>query len=119
MVTCPRCRQPVQPRALLCPACQTSLKAYGHPGVTLHQAVGTESLCETCLYDQDDSCTYPQRPHARDCTMYSDRYSVQLQRKLSSQARLSFLSATGFRRYSVWLVFIGLILISFWMAIQD
>lgn len=48
------------------------LKAYGHPGITLHRAIGDTSLCETCTYHADDSCTYPQRPHAQECTLYND-----------------------------------------------
>lgn len=49
------------------------LKAYGHPGITLHQAVEQKYLCQTCLYHADDTCTFPQRPYAKECTLYTDK----------------------------------------------
>lgn len=72
MQNCPRCRQSVDSKALTCPHCGTVLKAYGHPGITLHRAVGEESLCESCTYHADDTCTFPQRPYAKECTLYTD-----------------------------------------------
>jgi hypothetical protein len=29
-------------------------------------------LCECCLYHRDNSCTYPQRPHAKSCILFHD-----------------------------------------------
>jgi len=73
MPDCPRCSQPVDLSAIACPHCQTPLKAYGHPGIPLHRATGGEFLCSTCLYHADDTCNFPQRPLAKDCTLYYDR----------------------------------------------
>jgi hypothetical protein len=47
-------------------------KAFGHEGIELHQAQGIDPLCRSCTYDRDNSCDYPQRPTARECTMYRD-----------------------------------------------
>lgn len=73
MAECPRCHQPVEAQAIACPHCRATLKAYGHPGIPLHKAMGATYLCQTCTYDADDTCTFPQRPHAKDCTLYHNR----------------------------------------------
>lgn len=71
MPQCPRCRQSVLAQAIACPHCHTQLKAYGHPGITLHRATEEGYLCTTCVYHTDDTCTFPQRPYATECTLYS------------------------------------------------
>lgn len=70
MPSCPRCHQPVDTQAIECPTCQMTLKAFGHPGIPIYRAEPGEYLCSTCIYDQDDSCTFPQRPQATECTLY-------------------------------------------------
>jgi C4-type Zn-finger protein len=70
MSECPNCHQAVSERAIACPYCRTSLKAFGHPGITLHQSQ-SDYLCKSCLYHQDDTCTFPQRPYAKTCTLYT------------------------------------------------
>ncbi len=70
MQTCPQCQQAVKETAIVCPHCRTELKAFGHPGIDLHRTRGDRYLCETCAYLADDSCTFPQRPYAKECTMY-------------------------------------------------
>jgi hypothetical protein len=72
MLTCPRCHQNVDRQAIECPYCRTLLKAHGHPGMTLHQAIEGAFLCPTCAYHVDDSCTFPQRPQAITCTLYKN-----------------------------------------------
>ncbi|HIK56181.1 MAG TPA: zinc ribbon domain-containing protein [Synechococcales cyanobacterium M55_K2018_004] len=72
-MNCPRCHQAVDPRAIACPFCRTPLKAYGHPGIPLYRATGEEYLCDSCIYHEDDSCNFPQRPYAQDCTLYHHR----------------------------------------------
>jgi len=67
-----RCQRPVEARAIACPYCRTPLKAFGHPGIDLHRAGADESLCDRCAYHADDSCTYPQRPHATTCVLFRD-----------------------------------------------
>lgn len=57
------------------------LKAYGHPGITLHRAVGDLPLCDSCTYHADDSCNFPQRPFAQECTLYDDMNQRQLERE--------------------------------------
>ena len=73
MLECPNCHQSLESGAIACPYCRTELKAYGHPGIPLHRAGAAEFLCTTCTYHQDDSCTFPQRPYAKTCTLYHDR----------------------------------------------
>lgn len=71
-ISCPQCQQQVDSQAITCPYCRTTLKAYGHPGITLHRAAKGTYLCDTCTYHADDSCNFPQRPYAKDCTLYQD-----------------------------------------------
>jgi hypothetical protein len=73
MLECARCHHPVARQALTCPHCGNPLKAHGHPGIPLHQAPGNEPLCLTCIYHADDSCNYPKRPEAMDCTLYTNQ----------------------------------------------
>jgi hypothetical protein len=77
MITCPRCQQKVDSQALQCPYCRNLLKAHGHPGMTLHQAIDGQSLCDRCVYHADDTCTFPQRPHALTCTLYKDIHRLE------------------------------------------
>lgn len=46
--------------------------------VLLHKAPGEEPLCVTCTYNVDSSCTSPQRPAARECTLYQDHYKCNI-----------------------------------------
>jgi hypothetical protein len=70
MPDCPRCNQKYDARAIACPHCQLPLKAYGHPGIPLHRSPDGEYLCASCLYHEDDTCNFPKRPYAKDCTLY-------------------------------------------------
>ena len=72
MPSCPRCRQSVDSQAINCPYCRTPLKAHGHPGIPLYRAEGEAYLCDSCAYHADDSCNYPQRPYAQECTLYQN-----------------------------------------------
>jgi len=109
MLDCPRCRQPVDTQAVTCPHCRTLLKAYGHPGIPLHQATDEAYLCQTCLYDQDNSCTYPQHPFARQCMLYTN---ALMQGAPQPQSSPSQIARVWLRRYGAWLALIGLIIIS-------
>ncbi|MBD3881937.1 zinc ribbon domain-containing protein [Phormidium tenue FACHB-886] len=116
MPTCPRCHQTVESQAIACPYCHTALKAHGHPGIPLYRATGTESLCETCTYHEDDTCNFPQRPYAKECTLYENR----LQAKPEARRKPGDSSFNGWlRRNSAWLVLVGLIVISILIAIRQ
>jgi hypothetical protein len=93
MQNCPRCNQPLNSKAVNCPYCKTALKAYGHPGITLHRATGEESLCSTCTYHADDTCTFPQRPLATECTLYHDISRQKLENDLVYKPRRSLLES--------------------------
>ncbi|WP_414543398.1 zinc ribbon domain-containing protein [Nostoc sp. CCY0012] len=87
-ISCPHCHQLVDSQAITCPYCRTTLKAYGHPGIPLHRATGDEYLCDSCTYHADNTCNFPQRPHAKDCTLYENleesKLRLQQQRNASS-----------------------------------
>ncbi|WP_373527890.1 hypothetical protein [Nostoc sp.] len=89
-VSCPRCHQLVDNQAINCPYCRTTLKAYGHPGIPLHRATGDGYLCDTCTYHADDTCNFPQRPYAKNCTLYQNieetKLELQQQRHTNSFA---------------------------------
>lgn len=72
MSSCPRCKKTVENQAISCPYCDTPLKAFGHPGIPLYQSTDNSPLCDRCTYDQDDTCNFPQRPHAKSCTLFHD-----------------------------------------------
>ncbi|MEH2235793.1 zinc ribbon domain-containing protein [Nostoc sp.] len=78
-VSCPRCHQLVDSQAISCPYCRTTLKAYGHPGIPLHRATGDGYLCDTCTYHADDTCNFPQRPYAKNCTLYQNIEETKLE----------------------------------------
>jgi len=59
-------------QAISCPHCDMPLKAFGHPGIPLYQSNDGVSLCDRCIYDQDDTCNFPNRPHALSCTLFHD-----------------------------------------------
>jgi hypothetical protein len=73
MLECPRCHQKVAPQAVSCPKCNNQLKAFGHPGIDLYQTKDGSWLCDRCIYHEDDSCNFPQRPYAKSCTLFHDR----------------------------------------------
>jgi hypothetical protein len=79
MENCPHCHKFISSKVVNCPHCGTTLKAYGHPGITLHRAIADNFLCQTCIYHADDTCNFPQRPHAKECTLYQDMSQSQLE----------------------------------------
>lgn len=116
MPDCPRCRQPVDAQAITCPYCRVALKAHGHPGIPLYRAKAQEPLCLTCTYHADDTCNYPKRPDAMDCTMYQDLSQPVM--SLASQKYTSgFLLKTWLKRNLVWFVLLGLVLVSLILAL--
>jgi C4-type Zn-finger protein len=119
MLTCPRCQQPVDSQAIACPYCKNPLKAFGHPGIPLYQATGQdEYLCQTCLYDDDDTCNFPQRPHARECTLYVNR-SQQYSTPEVYRPSASSLAKSWVRQHSTWLMLAGLLIISLVIALSQ
>ncbi|WP_341737943.1 ATP-binding protein [Microcoleus sp. CAWBG640] len=38
--------------------------------VILHKAPGTESLCKSCIRDDENTCNEPERPEVVECTFY-------------------------------------------------
>lgn len=109
MSVCSRCQAQVDAQAIQCPHCGLALKAHGHPGIPLHRADHNTYLCQTCVYDQDDTCNFPQRPLATTCTLYQDCQAVAtVEEGLPAAHRLNY----WFRRYQIWLSLGGLLLLS-------
>lgn len=115
MSECPRCHQAVDAKAIACPYCRTTLKAHGHPGIPLYRSTGIESLCKTCLYDADDSCTFPQRPDARECTLYQDVAAPIVAHSVKYKGE--FFNKAWLRRNLVWVALLGLIVFSLLVTI--
>lgn len=113
MPICPRCHHQIEATDLACTYCQLPLKAHGHPGIELHQATSEASLCLTCTYHQDDTCTFPQRPHAQTCTLYQS-LSAEIERAVGIEsARASSFAVRPFwYRYRIWIILVGLFGIS-------
>jgi hypothetical protein len=99
--------------AIACPRCRTPVKAYGHPGIVLHRAAGTEPLCKTCLYDADDTCNYPQRPDAQECTMYHN-VTVPI---VSTPKPYGMTPGAWMRRNAGWIALVILIVLSLGLAL--
>lgn len=112
MPNCPRCDQSVDAQAVTCPYCRTSLKAYGHPGIPLHRATGETYLCDSCTYHHDDTCNFPQRPYAKECTLYQNENEQALRSPQPSPSSLSAIS-TWVKRHQFWLLLLALLLLSF------
>lgn len=123
MLNCPRCHQSINSQAITCPHCGAVLKAYGHPGITLHRATGDQFLCESCIYHADDTCTFPQRPYAKECTLYTDITQAQNQTNSIYAPRRNLLQSITLwgQRNPTLLGFLGLAAVSFllaWMALS-
>jgi hypothetical protein len=93
MPNCHRCHQFISSTAITCPHCGTVLKAYGHPGITLHRAQVDTPLCESCTYHADDSCNFPQRPLAMECTLYDDMNQRRLEQEQHNNTPPDFIQS--------------------------
>ncbi len=114
---CPRCHQSIDAQAVACPYCRTSLKAFGHPGIPLHRAVGSEYLCDSCTYHADDTCNFPQRPYALECTLYQDinqSHSAEQKPYTGSTANIK----SWIRRHQGLLMLLVILFISFLIALR-
>lgn len=47
-----------------------------------------EPLCASCVYHADDSCNFPKRPYAMDCTLYQDGQQSQAVTQYDASFRL-------------------------------
>ncbi len=117
MLNCPHCHQLINSQATTCPFCRKALKAYGHPGIPLHRATGEQPLCNSCIYHEDDTCNFPQRPYATECTLYSDRHQQQLE--VVPKPSLMKSLRLWCQRHQALLLLLGLALISFLLAVRS
>ena len=118
MPLCPRCENQVKAIDLVCGRCGLQLKAHGHPSIELYQTTSGDFLCQTCTYNADDTCTFPQRPYAKTCTLYqsisaeAEREKGEL-RTPSTSPSLRLL----WQRYKVWLVLLAIFGISLMLTV--
>lgn len=115
MPNCPHCHQPTDSQAVRCPHCGLTLKAYGHPGMTLYRAEAGESLCSSCTYHHDNTCNFPKRPNAKDCTLYQSIDSPDLGADLQPPSRR--FKPRWEQGTLVWLTLAGLLLVSLLIAL--
>ncbi|MDF5708961.1 MAG: zinc ribbon domain-containing protein [Nostoc sp. S4] len=117
-VSCPRCHQLIDSQALSCPYCRTTLKAYGHPGIPLHRATGDEYLCDTCTYHADDTCNFPQRPYAKDCTLYQSIAQTKLDLEQQRYSKSFMVTMkTWLKRNQALLLLLGLLLVCLFFSL--
>ena len=109
MPTCPNCKQPITQRDLTCPTCRIPLKAFGHQGIDLYRSSDEMPLCETCTYHLDDTCNFPNRPLARECTLYRDIHRPETLPQPRSQSRHL---RSWLQQHAGWVAIGGLLLIS-------
>ncbi len=117
MAECPRCHTPVDTQAIACPYCKNPLKAFGHPGIPLHQS-SEGYLCETCVYHHDETCNFPKYPYAKDCTLYTDISTPMGEPDLPALPLSTNLNR-WIRRHSTLLLFAGLMLVSVAIALRN
>jgi uncharacterized Zn-finger protein len=102
----------VDSQAITCPYCRTTLKAYGHPGINLHRAAKGTYLCDSCTYHADDTCNFPQRPYAKDCTLYQNIAERKAQvEELRSANSVDTSIKTWVKRNQALMLLLGLLLI--------
>lgn len=113
-ISCPRCHRPIDSNAITCPHCRLTLKAYGHPGIPLHRAKDNNYLCDSCIYHADNTCNFPQRPQAKECTLYQnlEQRKQEIQQKINSQS-FGEIGKKWIKRYQGLLLLMVLLLICF------
>ena len=119
MPECPRCHRTVESQAVTCPSCHLALKAYGHPGIPLYRAAEEAYLCDTCTYHKDDTCNFPQRPYAKECTLYQDhsKSNTSLSSGPKSQGSRLDQIKSWMRRNVGWLALVGLVVVSLLLSL--
>lgn len=80
--------------------------------MTLYQANQGKPLCLTCQYHEDDTCNFPKRPTAMNCTLYRD---VNL--PIAAAYQPPFSLKAWINRHLVWIALALLLLVSFLMAL--
>lgn len=82
--------------------------------MTLYRSCDDQPLCLTCMYHADDTCNFPKRPDAVDCTLYRDRTQPM---PATAGYTTRFRLKIWLSRNLVWIVLVGLILLSLLITI--
>jgi hypothetical protein len=82
----------------------------------LYRSVGGEPLCLTCTYYADNTCTFPKRPDAMDCTLYDDVRKPPTD--IHSSYKSTFRVKAWVERHIGLLALLGLILISLLLVLM-
>ena len=117
-VSCPRCHQLIDDQAISCPYCRVKLKAYGHPGIPLYRATGNGYLCDSRTYHADDTCNFPQRPHAKECTRYQNIEESKLQPQQPQPQSLFARMKSWIQQNQALLLILSLLLICLLIALS-
>jgi hypothetical protein len=117
--SCPRCHQLIDSKAIACPNCHLTLKAYGHQGIPLHRSTDQSYLCDSCTYHADDSCNFPQRPFAKECILYENLQDRKLeqQRQMNEQS-LDIIVKNWIQHHQFLLLLMTLLLICLLIALS-
>jgi hypothetical protein len=83
--------------------------------MTLFRATKNEPLCESCVYHADDSCNFPKRPYAMDCTLYQDSQPSQA---VVKQYEIEFRLKGWVKRNMSLVLVMGLLLISLGLVLM-
>ncbi len=120
MLTCPKCHQSIKAEAISCPYCNFTLKAFGHPGIPVSQAVENEYLCSDCIYHLDDSCNFPKRPYAKSCTLYNNQSLEDKESKSYPKTKFNLVKSIRIwcDRNKGLLIIVALIIVSVFLALQ-
>ena len=111
-VSCPRCHQLIDNQAITCPHCRLTLKAYGHPGITLHRAPQDGYLCDSCVYHADNTCNFTQHPYAKECTLYENLEARKLEQQQQRMSNNLSVSITNWvKRHQALFLLLGLFLV--------
>ncbi|HLO86036.1 MAG TPA: zinc ribbon domain-containing protein [Nostocaceae cyanobacterium] len=117
--SCPRCHQLIDSKAITCPRCRLTLKAYGHPGIPLHRATDKSYLCDSCTYNADDTCNFPQRPYAKECTLYENVQERKLEEQQQINAQSFVVTAKDWlKRHQFLVLLMALLFICFLIAVS-
>ncbi len=119
MPLCDRCNHLVKPTDLICTTCGLQLKAHGHPSIDLYQSLDDTILCESCVYHHDESCTFPQRPQARSCTLYQSTDAPAVELATRSPVATGPSMSWIWQRYKTWLILGALFSVCLLLAVMQ
>ncbi|MGL5077193.1 MAG: zinc ribbon domain-containing protein, partial [Waterburya sp.] len=75
--------------------------------------------CDRCIYDQDDSCNFPQRPYAKSCTLFHDAAKPLIPDQVTPTSQMGWAGIKNwFYRYRALIAIAILIVLSVFLALR-